>query len=167
MKKKPPGVKTPPALKKKLEDFIPIHERPAFAQQIAALQEWQDAEEAMDQSGSHVTPSEVGSSGRSMHSETRSEAQAAMEQAAIEHMAFDQESETPSEQNKREALEAGYISSPDTIQGSKDGNGEEDESSGEEDSNEEDEEESETSQMAEAKSVKLSGGGPDGRGVDG
>ncbi len=120
----------------------------------------------MDQSGSHVTPSEVGSSGRSMHSEMRSEARAAMEQAAIEHMAFDQESETPSKQNEREALEASYISSPDTIQGSKDGNGEEDESSGEEDSNEEDEEESETSQTAEAKSTKLSGGSPDRSGVD-
>ncbi len=107
MKKKPPGVKTPPSLKKKPDDFIPIHERPAFVQEIAALQEpteggagRQDMEEAMDQLGSHISPSEVGSSGRSMHLETRSEARAAVELAALEHMAFDRESETTSERNE-------------------------------------------------------------------
>ncbi len=76
MKKKPPGVKTPPSLKKKLDDFIPIHKRPAFAQLTGTnrRRSWaEDMEEAMDQSGSHVSLSEVDSSGHSMHSETQSE----------------------------------------------------------------------------------------------
>ncbi len=54
----------------------------------------------MDLSSDHISPSEVGSSGRSMHLETRSEARAAVEQAAIEHMVLDQESEMLSEQNE-------------------------------------------------------------------
>ncbi len=35
--KKPPGIKTLPQLKR-LDDYIPIHERPIFAQEIAVLQ---------------------------------------------------------------------------------------------------------------------------------
>ncbi len=76
-KKKPPGVKMLPQLKKKPDDLIPVHERPAFVQEIAALQGptaggtgRQDMEEAMDQLGSHVSLSEVGSSGRSIRSGT-------------------------------------------------------------------------------------------------
>ncbi len=91
MKTKPPGVKTPPQLKKRLDDFIPIHERPVFAREIAALQEptdegtgQQDMVEAMDQSGSHVSPLEVSSSSRSTRSGMQSEACAAAELAAVQ-----------------------------------------------------------------------------------
>ncbi len=74
------------------------------------------------------------------------------------------ESETSSEQNERQAREADYTGSPETIQGN---NGEEGEYTGEEDSNEEGEEESETLQVAEVKGAKPSRGRLEGRGVDG
>ncbi len=115
----------------------------------------------MDQSGSHVSPSEVGSEG---HSETRTDTRSALELEALQHVAFNHDSETPSEQNMRQAQEASYIGSPKTIQGY---NGEEDESESIEDSNEEDKEESKALQAVGAKSTKPSGGGPEGRGVDG
>ncbi len=88
-----------------------------------------------------------------------------MELAALKHLVINQESETLSEQNERQAREADYIGSPDTIQGQKDNK--EDESSSKEDSNEEDKEESKISQAAEVKGTKPNGGGLDGRGVDG
>ncbi len=117
----------------------------------------------MDQSGSHISPSEAS------HSEGRleghSETQSALEVAAIEHMVFKRRSETQAKRNERQAGEGIGISSPNTIQGE---NEDDDESDSEEDSNDEDdEEESERSRVVEAKSAKLSGGGPDGRGVDG
>ncbi len=90
----------------------------------------------MDQSGSHVSPSEVGSEG---HSEAQTDTQSTLELEALQHMAFDHDLETPSEKNTRQAQEASYIGSPKTIQGD---NGEEDEFDSEEDSNEEVEEES-------------------------
>ncbi len=90
MKKKPPAIEMPLTLKQLPDDFIPLHERPTLAQEIVDLQELtagrtrqQDMEEAMDQSGSHVSPSEVGSAGCS---ETRSEVRAIAELAAIEHL---------------------------------------------------------------------------------
>ncbi len=55
----------------------------------------------MDQSSDHNTPSKVGSSGRSMHSEATSEAQiaarATLEVAAIQNFPDEISSETPSE----------------------------------------------------------------------
>ncbi len=111
--------------------------------------------------GSHVSPSEVGSSGRSERSQMRSEARAAVELEALQHLAID---ETASERNDQQAWEASYIGSPETIQGD---NGEEDKSNSEEDSNEENEEESETSPVVEAKGMEPSRDGPEGRGVDG
>ncbi len=90
-------------LKQLLHDWIPPNERPKFAQDIADLQGltaggtgWQDMEEVMDQLGSHVSPSEVGSSGHSEHSQTRLEVRAAVELEALQDLAID---ETASERN--------------------------------------------------------------------
>ncbi len=124
----------------------------------------QDMVEAMDQLGSHVSPSEVGSSNHSTHSGTRSEACAAAELEAVQQLALGLESETSSERIEQQAREADYIGSPETVQGD---NGEEGEYMGEEVSNEENEEESEASQAAEVKGAKPSGDGLERRGVDG
>ncbi len=148
--KKPPGIKTPPQLKKRLVDYIPINERPIFAQEIAALHGdgtgRQDEEVLIDQSGSHATPSTVGSSGRSTHSgtthRTRVEACAAMELEAVQNYPYAVDSETPSERDERQAGEGIVMSSPGTIQGD---NGEEGEYTGEENSDDENEKECETS----------------------
>ncbi len=90
-----------PPLRQLPPDYIPPHERPNFAQDIADLQEpiaggtgQQDMEEQMDQSGSHISPSKVCSEGRS---ETHSETQSALELVALEQVVFDHESEMPSE----------------------------------------------------------------------
>ncbi len=75
----------------------------------------QEKEVQMDQSGSQATPSMVGSSRRSLCSEITQGAQVAAEMEALE--AFPYESETPSEQADRQAMEAGYISSPESLTG--------------------------------------------------
>ncbi len=58
----------------------------------------------MDQSSNHDTPSEVGSSGRSICSEATTESQrsarAALELAAIQNFPDENSSETPSERNE-------------------------------------------------------------------
>ncbi len=97
----------PPQLKKRPVDYIPIHERPAFVQEIAASQgqtdegtRRQDAEVLMDQSGSHISQSDVSSSGRSMRSGmrgTREDARAAAELEAVQNWPCAVESETSSE----------------------------------------------------------------------
>ncbi len=92
----------------------------------------------MDQLGSHISPSEVGSGG---HSEMQSEARAAVELAALEHVVFD---ETASERNDRQAAEAAGIGTPDTIQDED----EDDDEYSDGNSNGDDGEESETSQAA-------------------
>ncbi len=101
--KKKLAIKMPSPLKQLLHNWIPLHERPKFAQDIAALQEptaggtgRQDMEEQMDQSGSHVSPSIVGSGGCSEHSMMRSESRAAVELSALQHLAIE---ETESEWN--------------------------------------------------------------------
>ncbi len=169
--KKKPVAAMPSPLKQLPHDWIPPHERPKFAQDIVDLQGLtaggtgqQDMEEQMDQSGSHVSPSEIGSEGCSERSVKRPESRATVELSALQHLAIE---ETESEQNDRQAMEAAYVGSPDTIQGQTGDNGEEDESDSKEDSNEEDEEESKTSPVVEAKGAEPSGGGPEGRGVDG
>ncbi len=168
MLKKQPAAVMPSPLKQLPHDWILPQARPKFALDIADLQGptaggtgQQDMEENMDLSGSHISPSEVCSEGRSEHSEMPAQAQAALEMQALEHVVFD---ETASERNDRQAWETAYIGFPDTIQ---DDNGEEDESDSEEDDNEEDKEESKTSLVVEAKSTMLSGGRPEERGIDG
>ncbi len=100
--KKPPGVKMLLQLKKRLdEDYIPIHERPDFAKE-AALQalgiRHQDKEVLMDQTSDHDAPSEVGSSGRSMHSGSTRCSRAELQLEAVQNYpAID--SETPSERH--------------------------------------------------------------------
>ncbi len=86
-----------------------MHERPISVQQyaknLAALQDegtgQQDPEVLMDQSGSHISPTEVGSSGRSTRSGTmhgtREEARAAMELEVLQNYPHAVKSETPSE----------------------------------------------------------------------
>ncbi len=100
---------TPLELKKRPDDYILMHERPASAQQyvkdIATLQDkgtkQQDPEVPMDQLGSHVSPTEVGSSSHSTRSGTthgtREEACAAMELEALQNYPHVVSSETPSE----------------------------------------------------------------------
>ncbi len=102
------GIITLQELRERPAQFIAVHERPALAQAIAALQDegtgQQDKEDPMDQSSDHNTPSEVGSSGRSTHSEATSEAQEAaramLEVAAIQNFPDEVGSETPSKQNE-------------------------------------------------------------------
>ncbi len=151
---------------------MPVHERPALAQAIAALQDegtgQQDEEVPMDQGSDHNTLSEVGSSGRSMHSEATSEAQraarAALEVAAIQNFPDEVDSETPSEKNEREAAEGILMSSPDTLTGD---NGEEGEYTGGENSDDENEKEDATSQAMKMKDAEPGGGESKERGVDG
>ncbi len=76
-------------------------------------------------------------------------------------------SKTPSEMQERQAVEGILFSSPDTIQGTKGEDEDDDEYDDEEESDEDDEEESEELQVAEAKSIKGSRGEPKGKGVDG
>ncbi len=77
--KKPSGVVKPLELKQKPDDYIPMDQRPVavqkYVREIAALQDeaQQDKEVPMDQSSDYNLPSEVGSSGRSMHLETSTE----------------------------------------------------------------------------------------------
>ncbi len=177
MKKKPPGVKTPPELKKRLDDFIPMHERPIavqrYAQEIAALQSagtgQQDKEVPMDQSDSHATLSMVGSSGRSSHSGTthgtRAEAIAAMELEALQNYPHAIDSETPSDRDERQAGESILMSLPGTRTGDDE---EEGEYTGEEHSDDRNEREGATSQATKTtKDAEPGGGEPKGRGVDG
>ncbi len=73
-------------------------------------------------------------------------------------------SETPSEQKERQASEGIVMSTPESVQGTRDeDDGDYDDEEGSDE--DEDEEESEESQVAEVKSTKLSGGGPKGKGV--
>ncbi len=153
-----------------------MSERPAAVQkyvvEIAALQGegtgQQDPEVPMDQSGSHVSSSKVSSSSRSTRSGTkygtREVAHAAMELEAVQSYPYAIDSETPSEQEYRQAREAEYIGSPETVQGD---NGEEDEYTGEEHSDDENGGEGETSQATKMKETEPGGGELKGRGVDG
>ncbi len=166
--KKLSGIKTLPQLKKRPDDdYIPIHERPAFMQE-AALQvagfRRQDEEVPMDQSSSHDTPSEVGSSGLSMHSGSTRHTHAAMELEAVQNYPHVIDSDTPSEQNDREDKDAGYISSPETLTGD---DGEEDEYTRKEASDDENKKECATSQATKMKDAEPGGGESKGRGVDG
>ncbi len=95
----------------------------------------------------------------------REDACAAAELEAVQNWPCAVESETSSERNERQAREADYVGSPETIQGD---NGEEDnEYMGEENGDKENENEGEASQAAEAKGAKPDRGGPKGGGVDG
>ncbi len=99
---KPPGIVTPQKLKERPAEFVSVHEKPAYAQEIAALQgEGTNKEVPMDQSSDHNTPSEVSSSGRSIHSRTLTEmqkaARAVLEVAAVQNFPDELSSETPSE----------------------------------------------------------------------
>ncbi|MCP4546789.1 MAG: hypothetical protein GY835_10040 [bacterium] len=164
-KPQPPRFITPQELEDRLAKFCTIHERPAYAQEIAALQ---DKEVPLDQSSDHTAPSEVGSSGRSVRSEATSEAQraacATLEMAAIQNFPDEISSETPSERNEREAGEGILMSSLDTLTGD---DGEEGEYSGEEDSDDENEKEDVTSQAMKMKDAEPGGGKSKGKGVDG
>ncbi len=69
--KKKPATEMPSPLKQLPSDFIPLNKLPSFMHVIADLQGptaggtgQQDMEENMDLLGSHISPSEVGSSGR-------------------------------------------------------------------------------------------------------
>ncbi len=165
MMKKPPGVVMPPALKEPLTDFIPMNERPIAVQdyvwEYTAFQEagtgQQEKEVLMDQSGSQATLSMVGSSGCSSRSGITQGAQVAAEMEALE--AFPYESETPSEQADRQAMEAGYIGSPESLTG--DDGKEEGEYTGEDRDDNEPEGEGATAQATKmTKSAKPGGGGP-------
>ncbi len=92
--------------------------------------------ELMDMTGSMVTPSEAATS------------------------------EMPSKQRDQENFEASMFPDPESVQESE--NGEDDEDDEEDDSDEDDESEGESEGMlvAEAKSVKPSGAGPKGKGID-
>ncbi len=118
-KKKPPGVRTPPQLKERPGDHTPMHEKPALEREISALQGagtgQQDKEVLMDQSDSHATLSTVGSSGRSSHSGTTQGGRTEVELEALQNYPY--ESETPSEQDDRQAKEARYIGSPESLSG--------------------------------------------------
>ncbi len=111
--------------------------------------------------GSHTAASETS------RSEGRLETCSTLEQEAIRQIVFNHRSETVSERNERQVGEVILMSSLDTIQGTEGEGEEEDESDSREDSNGGDEEESEAPQVAEVKSAKSSGGGLEGRGVDG
>ncbi len=73
-------------------------------------------------------------------------------------------SEMPSERQERQASEGIVMSTPESVQGT--GDEDDDNYNDEEESDKyEDEEESEELQVAEAKSMKPSGGGPKGKGI--
>ncbi len=99
---KPPGIVMPQKLKERPAELVSAHEKPAYAQEIAALQgEGTNKEVLMDKSSDHNTPSEVGSSGRLIHSRTSTEMQkaahAALEVAAVQNFPDKLSSETLSE----------------------------------------------------------------------
>ncbi len=87
-----------------------------------------------------------------------------MELEAVQNYPYAVDSETPSERDKRQTKEAGYVGSPETLTGD---DGEEGEYTGKEHSDDENKEEGETSQATKTKDAEPGGGKPKGRGVDG
>ncbi len=87
-----------------------------------------------------------------------------MELEALQNYPHTDDSETPSERDDRQAREAGYIGSQETVQGD---DGEEDEYNGEEHSDDEDDGEGETSQATKTKDAEPGRGRLKEKGIGG
>ncbi len=126
----------PPMLKALPPDWSAPHKRPKLQQAVAALQD--------PNAGSPMQPS-----------------QEPMDNSGSAAAA----SEMPSERQERQATEGILMSGPESVQGTRDKDNNDYDEEDDSDEDDEDEEESEESPVAEAKSVKPSGGRPKGKGV--